>query len=249
MNTKLRTLASDKELNNREKLNELYANSPISPAEQVAQVGLFQRRQELSKALFMNEIYQKIVNVHGVIMEFGTRWGQNLTTLSNLRGIYEPFNYNRRIVGFDTFEGFIGTTSEDGDGDFIEEGAFGVTKGYEDFLGEVLECQQNESPLNHINKFELCKGDAPSQLKAYLERNPQTIIAFAYFDFDIYAPTKACLELIKPHLTKGSVIGFDELNDPGFPGETVALKEVFGLDNVRLERNKFCAMQSYFIVE
>mgnify|MGYP003971701973 CR=1 FL=1 len=25
-----------------------------------------------------NEIYKKIIDVHGVIMEFGTRWGQNL---------------------------------------------------------------------------------------------------------------------------------------------------------------------------
>jgi hypothetical protein len=45
------------------------------------------------------------------------------------------------------------------------------------------------------------------------------------------------------------VIGFDELNDPGFPGETAALQEAFGLNNVRLERNKFSAMQSYFVFE
>jgi len=86
-------------------------------------------------------------------------------------------------------------------------------------------------------------------LGAYLKRNPQTIIAFAYFDFDLYAPTLECLKLIKPHLVKGSVIGFDELNDPGFPGETAALQEAFGLNNVRLERNRFSAMQSYFVFE
>ena len=39
-------------------------------------------------------------------MEFGVRWGQNLITLNNLRGIYEPFNHSRKIIGFDTFEGF-----------------------------------------------------------------------------------------------------------------------------------------------
>ncbi len=113
----------------------------------------------------------------------------------------------------------------------------------------MLACNQAESPLNHISKFELCKGDASEQLKLYLSRNPQTIIAFAYFDFDIYQPTVDCLNLIKPHLVKGSVIGFDELNDPGFPGETAALQEAFGLKNVRLARNSFSAMQSYFIFE
>src|SRR5690554_1160641 len=246
---KLRTLASEKEKDNRKVMQHLFETSPIPGAEQVAQVGLFQRRQELSKTLFLNELYQKFVNTHGVIMEFGTRWGQNLTTLSNLRGIYEPYNYNRKIVGFDTFEGFVGIHQKDGNDDSIEDGAFGVSENYDTYLKAVLKCHQAESPLNHISKFEICRGDAPARLKAYLERNPQTIIAFAYFDFDIYAPTLECLKLIKPHLVKGSILGFDELNDPGFPGETVALKEVFGLNSIRLERNRFAAMQSYFIVE
>lgn len=245
----IRTLASEKEINNRENLLKLFENSPITSNEKTAQVGLFQRRQELSKLLFLNDLYQKFMHTHGVIMEFGTRWGQNLTTLSNLRGIYEPYNYNRKIIGFDTFEGFIGTDAKDGNEEFIKEGAFNVSENYDKYLNRVLECHQNESPLNHIQKFELCRGNAPEQLKAYLERNPQTIIAFAYFDFDIYTPTIECLKLIKPHLTKGAIIGFDELNDPGFPGETLALKETFGLDNIRLQRNKFAAMQSYFVVE
>jgi hypothetical protein len=246
---KIRTLASDKEKNNRERMKELYLQSPIPENERVAQVGLFQRRQELSKVLFFNDLYQEFLNVHGVIMEFGTRWGQNLTTLSNLRGIYEPYNYNRRIIGFDTFEGFIGTHEKDGSHEVIEEGAFGVTKDYEVYLKEVLVCHQNESPLNHINKIDIRKGDAPEQLKQYLDENPQTIIAFAWFDFDIYAPTVECLKMIKPHLVKGSVLGFDELNDPGFPGETAALREVFGLNEIRLERNRFSAMQSYLIMD
>ncbi len=246
---KIRTLASDSEKENREKLQQLFENSPITPNEKVAQVGLFQRRQELSKALFFNEIYQQLVNVHGVIMEFGTRWGQNLTTLSNLRGIYEPFNYNRRIIGFDTFQGFRGVSEKDGEDDCIEDGSFSVNSGYEHYLEKVLTLQQNESPLSHINKFRICKGDAPQQLELYLQQNPQSVIAFAFFDFDIYEPTFKCLQLIKPFLVKGSILAFDELNDPGFPGETLALKEVFGLNSVELRRNRFAAMQSYFIFQ
>lgn len=248
MSTTLRTLASEKEQSNREIQSELFTHSPIHPNEQVAQVGLFQRRQELSKVLFFHEIYQKILPVHGVILEFGTRWGQNLTTLANLRGILEPYNYNRRIVGFDTFEGFEGIHEKDGTADFLKKGAFGVSDGYEQFLGKLIATHEAESPLNHIRKFEICKGDAPAQLDAYLERNPQTLIAFAWFDFDIYAPTVACLKRIKPYLVKGAVIGFDELNDPGFPGETIALREVFETAEIKLQRNQYAAMQSYFVV-
>ena len=74
-------------------------------------------------------------------------------------------------------------------------------------------------------------------------------MALAYFDFDLYKPTRKCLEAIKPCLVKGSVLGFDELNDPDAPGETVALKEVFGLNNVRLRRHSRVSRTSYFVVE
>lgn len=246
---KLRTLASEKEMSNREIGMNLLKTSPIPDNEKLSQVGVYQKRQELSKVLFFNELYKHIVGVHGVMMEFGVRWGQNLTTLSNLRGIYEPFNYNRKIIGFDTFEGFVDIHQKDGNDDSIENGAFSVSRGYENHLEDVLSFHQAESPLNHINKFEICKGNAPEKLAEYLSRNPQTIVAFAYFDFDIYEPTKECLKLLKKHLVKGAIIGFDELNDPGFPGETLALEEVLGLNNIKLVRNQFSCMQSYFVYE
>ena len=94
---KLRSLQSESEKENRVQGSNLFKNNPLPENEILSQVGLFQKRQELSKVLFLNDIHQKIINVHGSIMEFGCRWGQNLITLSNLRGIYEPYNYNRKI--------------------------------------------------------------------------------------------------------------------------------------------------------
>ena len=79
--------------------------------------------------------------------------------------------------------------------------------------------------------------------------HPETIVALAYFDFDIYQPTKTCLEAIKGRLTKGSVVAFDELNCPEFPGETLALKEVFGLDKYAIRRNPLNPLCSYIVIE
>ena len=81
-----------------------------------------------------------------------------------------------------------------------------------------------------------------------MEKNPETIIALAYFDFDLYEPTKECLMAIKTRLVKGSILGFDELNDPDSPGETLALMEVFGLENVQLKRFPFASRVSYFVL-
>ena len=58
---------------------------------------------------------------------------------------------------------------------------------------------------------ELVKGDAPEGLRKYLDAHPETIVAFAYFDMDLYEPTRECLEILKDYTTKGTVIGFDEL--------------------------------------
>lgn len=245
---KIKTLASGEEIDRRNRAASLFRNCPVPDNEVIANAGIFLKRQELTKALFFNEIYKDhILGTHGVIMEFGVRWGQNLVTLSNLRGIYEPYNHNRKIIGFDTFEGFPVVDGKDGDHDVIHQGGFSVTKDYENYLSELVEFHEKESPLSHIRKNYLVKGDASATLEQYLKENPQTIIAFAWFDFDIYPPTRKCLELIKPHLTKGSVIGFDELNDKEFPGETIALKEAFGLNEVQIRRNRYSGMQSYMI--
>ncbi len=246
---KTTTLASEEEESNRKKMLELYMRNPVEENELIYTNSLFLKRQELSKILFFNELYQKILDIHGIIIEFGCRWGQNLVTFNNLRGIYEPYNYNRRIIGFDTFQGFKNTDDKDGNNEIISEGSLGVTENYETYLAEVLGLHEQECPLAHIPKNLIIKGDAPLELEKYLMENPQTIIAFAWFDFDIYKPTRECLDLIKPYLAKGAILGFDELNDPKFPGETIALKEFADLNSLKIKRNRFAAMQSYIEFE
>jgi len=66
---------------------------------------------------------------------------------------------------------------------------------------------------------------------------------------DLYKPTKECLKVIQKHLTKGSIVAFDELNYDIFPGETIALKEVFGLDKYKLIHTKYSSARSYLVLD
>ena len=66
---------------------------------------------------------------------------------------------------------------------------------------------------------------------------------------DIYEPTRKCLELLVNHVTRGSVLVFDELNLHEFPGETLALKDVFGLDRFKIRRSPYGSVQSYLVIE
>jgi hypothetical protein len=243
------TGSTAEELEARRDLVGLFRDCPIPDDEALQNLGLFLKRQDLSRILFLDELYRKIVGVHGVIMEFGVRWGRDVAVLEALRGIHEPYNYTRRIVGFDTFDGFPSVAPEDGASDITSAGAYAVTEGYEDYLRQVLAHQEGENPISHIQTTDLVKGDASVTVPAYLDAHPETIVAFAYFDLDIYEPTRDCLAAIGPHLTKGSVIGFDELNHPEFPGETVALREALGLDRFAIRRSPLGSYPSYVVVD
>jgi hypothetical protein len=166
-----------------------------------------------------------------------------------LRGIYDPYNRHRKLIAFDTFTGFPGISAEDGTHEMMQAGILSTTAGYESYLHDILCTHEALNPLAHIRKFELRKGDAIAEVPRYLDENPETIIAMAYFDFDIYAPTKFVLETIRPRLVKGSVVAFDELNDHESPGETLAVMEVLGLNNIRLKRFPHASRVSYCIIE
>lgn len=228
---------------------KLFKNNPLPPEWLISNLNLFTRRQDLTRLLFMHELYKKILPVHGVIMEFGTHWGQNLVLFTNFRGIYEPYNHDRKIIGFDTFEGFPEVHKKDGSASMIKKGTFSTGSYYEDYLSKVLHYHEQESPIKHIKKHKLIKGDASKTIKKYLQEHPETIIALAYFDFDIYKPTKDCLEAIKPHLVKGSILAFDQLCVEDYPGETLALKETFDINKLKIERNSLSSIQSFMVME
>jgi hypothetical protein len=246
---KIKSYPSEPEIVARGKLLSLFKECPIDEQELLSNLGLFIKRQDLARILFMHNLYQIALSVHGVVMEFGVRWGQNLALFESFRGIYEPYNHNRKIIGFDTFAGFPSVHSKDGNSEVARVGAYSVTENYEKYLEQILLYHEQESPIPHIKKFELLKGDGVQSLDKYLRERPETIVALAYFDFDLYEPTKKCLELVRPHLTKGSIIGFDELNLRDFPGETLALKEVFGLDRYQIRRSQLTPLQSYIVID
>ena len=241
--------SSETEKKLRSQLTEHLRKSPIPDDQLLENFGLFLSTKDLSRLLFFSDMYNRILEVQGVIMEFGVRWGQTLAVLSALRGLYEPYNIQRRIVGFDTFEGFPDVDDQDGGHAMMSSGNLSVTPGYEEYLEKGLAVHETGNPVAHVRKFEICKGDAPESLRNYMERQPETIVSMAIFDMDIYQPTKQCLEILLPYMVRGSVLIFDELNCRTSPGETVAVREVLGLENLRIQRPRNATRVSYIIMD
>lgn len=243
--------SSASENSNREKFVEMFRQTPIPAHELVySQLTAYLSRQELSRLLALSDIYRAhVLETNGVLFEFGTCYGRTAALLTNLRGIFEPYNFTRKLAVFDTFAGLAGCSEKDGGHELARDGAYSAGRGYEAHLAAILTHHESEAPIPHIRKHEIVKGDAAATLKDYLARHQETIVGLAYFDFDIYAPTKACLELLRPHLTRNSVLVFDQLNCPEYPGETIALAEVFGLARCRIRRSPLTPWMSYVVGE
>jgi hypothetical protein len=231
-------------------LGDLLLRAPIPSTELAENSGLFVSPRTMKRQFFFDEIYKHALDVHGVVMQFGLRWGRDLATMHALRTIYEPFNATRHILGFDTFDGFPSVDPRDGTAELIKTGILSVSEGYDGFLRDVFAQRQALDPLPHVQRFDVFKGNAPERLTEYLRLHPETIVALAHFDMDLYEPTKQCLELLRPYMTKGTVLAFDELLSSPFPGETVAVREVLGLDRYRIRRSPaYSGHGAYIIIE
>ncbi len=243
-----KTFASQGEIVLRAGFLERFRGCPIPGDEVLDNLGLFLSSKLWARLLFLHHIYQLQLRTHGVVMDFGTRWGQNMAVFTSLRGIYEPFNRFRRVIGFDTFAGFPSVSAQDGNDPAVKPGGYAVTDAYEHYLEAVMTYHEQSNPMGHIKRYEIVKGDVTATLPVYLEAHPETLVSLAYFDMDIYEPTKRCLEMIKPYLQKGTVIGFDELCEPINPGETLAFRGIFG-GSVHVERLPITSRASYIVLE
>ena len=249
MKEKIILQPSTEEQKTRSQLLKLYLENPIPEEQILDHVEIFLRPQRIYEMLSLFELYKKILDVPGDILEFGVRWGRHLTLFNSLRAYLEPYNFYRRIIGFDTFEGFKKISDEDGKSSRIFEGAMSVSPNYENFIKDVLLLHEKETPISHIRKCEIKKGNASDQFKKFLNENPETIVALAYFDLDLFKPTKECLELLRECMPKGSIIAFDELTNHQFPGETIAFKEVYDINKIDLKKIPGSPYPTYFVVE
>jgi hypothetical protein len=219
--------------------------SPIPPDELLDNLPLFASRHALGRVLLLHSLYERILDVHGAVLVFGVRWGRDLAILQALRSILEPGNPARKIIGFDTFSGFPSTTPLDGG---ATRGGYGVADRYQDVLTEVLRHRDGDEQ-NPYPRRELVVGDVTETFPRWLAEHPETVVAMAYLDLDLYEPTKAVLGALRPYVPRGGVIGLDEVAYSAFPGETVALREAWGLPNVRLQRTRYAGGPSFFVVD
>jgi hypothetical protein len=217
-------------------VSKLLGVSPIPALELPRNLSLYLERETIGDILTTADLYRRILNVPGEVFEFGVRWGRRIALFLGLRELFEPYNYTRRIIGFDTFKGFPEITVRDGNHPILREGGLAVSQEYVEHLTDILNLHERDGTLGHIRRYEIRVGDVRKTLPQYLDEHPESIISLAYFDLDLHDPTRSCLELILERMPRGSILAFDQLGQLNFPGETAAVREVLQLPETRFER-------------
>lgn len=206
------------------------------------------RRQNATRFLSCYEIFKKITNIKGSIVECGVYRGFTLMSWALFSSILEPANLTRRIYGFDSFKGFPAVSS--GDRNVSRKTSKGELSAdsYEE-LSKLIKVYDDNRFLGHAQKVKLIKGDASATIPKFIKDNKHLVVSLLFLDFDLYEPTKAAIDAFYERIPKGGIIAFDELDNPIWPGETSALLESIGIGKLKIQRIEFDPYIGYAIKE
>ena len=233
-----------------DKLCNAFTDSALPVAQRLQTFPRHVRRQDIARFLAKHELFRHSLPVNGSIVECGVFAGGGLFGWHHFSAIYEPYNHTRRIIGFDTFDGFPSVDPKDlteGGSQHSRTGAFRTSLTIQEELANLASIHDANRPLGHIPKIELVQGDACETIPRYVKDHPSLLVSLLYIDFDLYAPTKSALESLLPRVPRGGVVAFDELNCPEFAGETSALLESLDLSQLDLRRLPFDPYISWFV--
>ena len=216
-----------------------FDSNPTSWETKIENFPKYVRRQNMTRFLALYEIFKRTINVKGSVIECGVNHGFGVMTWAKLSAILEPVNLMRRVYGFDTFEGFPGLSEADmsAASSHVKTGDLAADS-YEE-LNELISVFDSTRFLGHVNKVNLIKGDATKTMPQFVQDNPHVVVSLLFLDFDIYEPTKVALETFLPRMPAGAVIAFDELDNPLWPGETLAMLETLAKRRLKIERLDF----------
>ena len=187
------------------------------------------------------ELYKKIIDLPGDVVELGVFKGGSLIQFATFRELLENQN-SRKIIGFDVFGKFPETNSMDSDKKFAKEWNERFT---DDFVDKMdIENSISEKKFENIY---LVKGLIEETLEKYIEDNPHIRIAMLHIDTDIYEPAIFALNKLYDRIVPGGIIVLDDYAT--VEGETVAVDEFFANKNVKINKFPFSHSKPSWIVK
>jgi hypothetical protein len=185
----------------------------------------FVSRQELAKVLAYTKIFEQTAGIAGSIADCGVFFGGGLMTYANLSAALEPYNYQCKIYGFDTFSGDASHSKVDLEYGNVDRTEYKYAADMYQDLQRAIEIFDQDRPLGHLPKIELIKGDLVETAGAFIQSHPGVIFRIVHLSVNLYMPTISVLQSFWPRLSKGGVVVIHGMNYT--PGATKALYDFF----------------------
>jgi hypothetical protein len=208
-------------------LAEHLARHAVTPLDAVKHFPILARRQWLKRFLAHTEFFKQTLDVPGDIAELGVYRGLGLMTWANLLEAYTIGDRTKVVWGFDNWAGFTGFSPQDGNVEAHAQKVVGGfdPSGFRSELEDAIAIYDRDRFVPWKKRVELVDGPIETTVPQFLEQNPGVRFSLVHFDCDLYAPTKAALEVLWPRVSRGGVVLFDEYAIRDWPGETQAVDE------------------------
>ena len=217
------TYSSEQSIDARFELFDRMKSYSALPEEVERSLGLFIRGSLMARFLATAEIYKKIVHLPGIVLDVGTWRGQTAVLCENFRAIFEPMHFNRRIVCFDTFEGYKGFSDQDKATDLHRDGTYGVGgPEYAEYLDGLLRLHEQNNAMGHnFGKHRVIAGDCRVTIPKFFADNTHELVALAFFDVNSVEPTREAFEVIFERVVSGGILAFWQLTRDKIPAEGI----------------------------
>lgn len=225
------SLRHENEKLQKEALEKLFRTTTLTTFEMFRNFPVFTPRYNIARFLVHYELFKRIYELPGVIVDLGVYKGASTFTWAKLCEIFCPTDVRKVVYGFDTFEGFPLLSKDDGGEDLQYDrkvGGFHAGTSIEKDLHLAQEAMKMDKFIKHLNRVEFIKGDATKTIPEFVRAKGSGLkIALLNIDFDLYEPTKVALDCFVPKMVKGGIIIVDEYALENFGGETKAIDEYF----------------------
>ena len=207
---------------------------------------LFMNEERFSKLLIHYEVFKKIKNIPGSIIECGVFKGTSFSRFAMLRELIGNKKKNK-LVAFDVFSDEFPNTNFQNEK--IQRKHWIKTAG-----GSSISTNQIDKIFKKkkIENYELIKGDVLKTIPKFIKNNPKLKISLLNIDIDFVETTQCVLDNFYDKVVKGGIVLFDNYQGVGtggtfYKGETDTINKFLKKINKKVIKFPFFNRPSYII--